>query len=87
MSSKKRFNFVLSDAEDNVSRPLKRGDTTDSPMLRTLFAIHQKSQETSFWEVTDSFVLLTYARFILLVFCWYKGILLVLISQCFVTSS
>ena len=33
----------------------------DLPLLRTLLAICQKSQEPSFWEVMDSFVLLAYA--------------------------
>ena len=68
-------NFALSDVEDNTSRPLNRGGIADLPLLRTLLAICQKSQEPSFWEVMDSFVLLTYAslaastfrRFILLV--------------------
>ena len=52
--------FALSDAE-NTSRPLNRGGIADLPLLRTLLAIHQKSQEPSFWEVMDSFVLLAYA--------------------------
>ena len=43
-------NFVLSDAEDSTSRPLNRGGIADLPLLRTLLAIHQTSQETSFWE-------------------------------------
>ena len=54
-------NFALSDAEDNTSGPLNRGGIADSPFLRTLLAIHQKSQEPSFWEVMNSFVLLAYA--------------------------
>ena len=54
-------NFALSDAEDNTSRLLNRGGIADLPLLRTLLAIHQKSQEPSFWEVMDSFVLLAYA--------------------------
>ena len=54
-------NFALSDAEDNTSCPLNRGDIADLPFLRTLLAIHQKSQEPSFWEVIDSFVLVAYA--------------------------
>ena len=53
--------FPLPDAEDNTSRPVNRGDIADLPMLRTLLAICQKSQEPSFWEVIDSFVLLPYA--------------------------
>ena len=54
-------NFALPDAEGNTSRPLNRGGIADLPLLRTLLAIRQKSQESSFWEVTDSFVLLAYA--------------------------
>ena len=54
-------NFALSDAEDNTSRLLNRGDIADLPLLRTLLAIRQKSREPSFWEVMDSFVLLAYA--------------------------
>ena len=54
-------NFALSDAEDNTSGPLNRGSIADLPLLRTLLAIRQKSRESSFWEVMDSFVLLAYA--------------------------
>ena len=54
-------NFALSDAEDNTSDPLNRGGIADLPLLRTLLAIRQKSQEPSFWEVMDSFVSLAYA--------------------------
>ena len=54
-------NFALSDAEDNTSGPLNRGGIADLPLLRTLLAICQKSQEPSFWEVMDSFVLVAYA--------------------------
>ena len=54
--------IVLSDAEDNTSRSLNRGGITDLPLLRTLLAICQKSQEPSFWEVMDYFVLLAYAN-------------------------
>ena len=54
-------NFALSDAEDKTSGPLNRGGIADLPLLRTLLAICQKSQEPSFWEVMDSFVLLPYA--------------------------
>ena len=53
--------FTLSDAEDNTSEPLNRGGIADLPLLRTLLAICQKSQEPSFWEVLESFVLLAYA--------------------------
>ena len=31
-------------------------------LLRTLLAIHQKSQESCFWEVMDSLVLVAYAN-------------------------
>ena len=48
-------NFALSDAEDKNSRPLNRGGIADLPLLRTLFAICQKSQQPHFWEVMDSF--------------------------------
>ena len=54
-------NFALSDAEDNTSGPLNRGGIADLPLLRTLLAIRQKSRESSFWEVMDSFVLVAYA--------------------------
>ena len=37
--------FALSDAEDNTSGSLNRGGIADLPLLRTLLAIHQKSQE------------------------------------------
>ena len=53
--------FALSDIEGDTSGPLKRGGIADSPLLRTILAIHQKSQEPSFWEVIDSFILLVYA--------------------------
>ena len=53
-------NFALSDAEDNTSSPLNRGCIADLPLLRTLLAIRQKSRESSFWEVVDSFVLAAY---------------------------
>ena len=51
-------NFTLSDADDNTSGSLNRGGIADLPLLRTLLAICQKSQEPSFWEVINSFVLL-----------------------------
>ena len=54
-------NFALSDPEDNTSGPLNRGGIEDSPLLRTLLAIRQKSREPTFWEVMDSFVLVAYA--------------------------
>ena len=53
--------FALSDAEENTSGPFNRGCIADSPLLRTLLAIHQKSREPSFCEVIDSFVSLGYA--------------------------
>ena len=53
--------FALSDAEDNTSGPLNRGSIADLPLLRTPLAIRQMSQEPSFWEMMDSFVLLVYA--------------------------
>ena len=42
--------FALSDAEDNT---LNRRGIVDLPLLRTLLAICQKSQEPNFWEVMD----------------------------------
>ena len=41
-------NFALSDAADKTSEPLNRGGITDLPLLITLLAIRQKSQEPSF---------------------------------------
>ena len=55
-------NFALSDAENNISGPLNRGGTADLPLLTTLLAIRQKSQEPSFCEVIDCFALLAYAN-------------------------
>ena len=37
------------------------GGITDLPLLRTLLTIRRKSQEPSFREVMDSFILLAYA--------------------------
>ena len=54
-------NVALSEAEDKISRPLNREGIADLPLLRRILAIRQKSQEPSFWEVMDSFVLLAYA--------------------------
>ena len=54
-------NFALSDAEDNISGPLKREDIADLPLLTTLLTICQESQEPCFSEVMVVFVLLTYA--------------------------
>ena len=53
--------FVLSDAEDNTFGSLNRGGIADLPLLRMVLATCQKSQEPSFWEVMDSFVLLACA--------------------------
>ena len=53
--------FALSDAEDNTSGPLNRGGIADLPLSRTLLAIRKKSEEPSFWEIMDSFVLVAYA--------------------------
>ena len=53
--------LALSDVEDNTSRPLNRGSIADLPLLRTLLAIQQKSQEPNFWEVMDFFSLFAYA--------------------------
>ena len=41
------INFALSEAEDNTSRSLNRGGIADLPLLKTLLAIRQRSQETS----------------------------------------
>ena len=54
-------NFALSDAQDNTSGLFNRGGIADLPLLRTLLAIPQKSQEPSLWEMMDCFVLETYA--------------------------
>ena len=50
-------NFVLSDGEDNTSRPMNGGGIADLPLLRALLAICQKFREPSLWGVMDSFVL------------------------------
>ena len=55
-------NFTLSDAEEDTSELLNRWGIFDLPLLKTLLAIHQKSQEPRFWEVIGSFVLLAYAN-------------------------
>ena len=54
-------NFAWSNAEDNTSGLLNSGGKADLPLLRTLLVILQNSQEPSFWEVMDSFVLVAYA--------------------------
>ena len=38
--------FVLSDADDNTSGPLNTGGMAYLPLLRTLLAIRQKSEES-----------------------------------------
>ena len=48
-------NFALSDAEYDTSWSLNRRGIADLPLLITLLAIHQKSQEPSFWEVMGPF--------------------------------
>ena len=50
-------NLALSDGEENTSMRKYNRFT----FVETLLAIRQKSQEPSFWEVMDSFVLLAYA--------------------------
>ena len=52
--------FALPAAEDNTPELLNKGGIADLPLLRTILAIHQKSQEPRFWEVMESFVLLAY---------------------------
>ena len=52
--------FTLTDAEDNTSGPLNTWGVADLPLLRTLLAIRQKSQEPGFWEVMDSFDLVAH---------------------------
>ena len=47
---------------DNTLGPLNRGGITDLPLLRTLLAILQTSQEPSVWEMMDSFILVAYAN-------------------------
>ena len=54
-------NFALTDAEDNTSSQSNGGGIAELPLLRTLLPICQKSRESSFWEVMDSFVLIAYA--------------------------
>ena len=76
-------NFALSDAEDNTSGPL--GGIADLPLLRTLLAIRQKSQEPGF-QVLVAYASLAASRTLLQqflaclnfalgsedLFCWYK---------------
>ena len=51
-------NFVLSDAENNILRPLKRLVLADLSPLITLILTCQKLQGPYFLELIDSFVLL-----------------------------
>lgn len=51
-------NFVLSDAENNILRPLKRLVMADLSLLITLILTRQKLQGPYFLELIDSFVLL-----------------------------
>ena len=53
------INFTL--AEDNTSR--RGGVVAYLLLLRTLLTMRQKSQEPSFWEVMECFVLLAYESF------------------------
>ena len=53
--------FALSDAEDNNSSPLNRGNIADLPFLRKVLAICQNSWEPHFWDLMDSLVLVAYA--------------------------
>ena len=57
-------NFAFSDTEDNTSGPLNRWGIANLPVLRTLIAIHHKSQEPSFCEVIHSFVLIAYTSLV-----------------------
>ena len=50
--------FALSEAENNASGPLGRGRIANLPLLRILLTILQKSQQPSFLEKIDSFVIL-----------------------------
>ena len=54
-------NCALSDAEGNTSGIFSRCGISDLTLLRKLLEICCKSQEPSFWEVIDSFVLLAQA--------------------------
>ena len=53
------INFTL--AEDNTSR--RGGVVAYLLLLRTLLTMRQNSQEPSFWEVMECFVLLAYESF------------------------
>ena len=55
-------NFALPDGEENPSRLFSRGEYSRFTLVENTIAIRQKSREPSFWEVTDSFVLLVHAN-------------------------
>ena len=48
---------MFSDAEGNASTLLNRAGIVELPLLSTLLAIYQKSQEPSLWEVMNSFLI------------------------------
>ena len=66
------FRLVLEEKTDKKIRESLRleslekflGNIADLPLLRTLLAIRQKSQEPGFWEVMGSFVLVAYASLV-----------------------
>ena len=52
----KSLTKILLDQMQKITRsPSNKGDSSPWSLLRMLLAIHQKSQETSFWEKIDSF--------------------------------
>ena len=53
-------NFALSGSEDTTSALLNRRGIAELTLSRTLLVICQKSQEPSFCELMDSFVLVAY---------------------------
>ena len=56
-----RLEKFLANVKDNTSGLLNWWSIANLPLLRTLVGICQKSQEPSFQEVIDSFVLIAYA--------------------------
>ena len=57
----KQFCFIRCTRQNlQAVEQINRGGTADLPLLRTLLVIPQKSQEPSFLEVMDSFVLVAY---------------------------
>ena len=56
-------NFALPDAEGNTSRLLNRGGMADLALLRTLLAIHQKSQEPCVWGSDGIFCFISIYKF------------------------